>query len=201
MARVLTEDQENVLDSARRRTTLQATLGDSTELRLATAEIEIGEDVYAAKLAPVDALNLELTGADEGMNLRISNVSLSLGQSLINTPDALDGTSAMLGCYFYDPETEETWHDEKLPGFLETGDIDGDAVAVFFQSMGAKVYYGVSIASLFPDSEIPLEEIPPPAPTPIPTLPGLPTRGGGGRLRLPILEDGRHFLPDELMQI
>lgn len=193
----LTTAQKNALSSATRRTTLVVTLGDGTVLNLATADIDFGGVTYSAKLAPVDGLNLELTAAVEGIELKISNITLSLGRNLINTPDILSGTAAVLGTYFFDERTGEEWHDAKVAGEIAVGGIDGDWVNVFFTSkVDAVEYGGVSIASLFPDTQIPVS----PAVQPIynDINPIVPRTGGGGGIS-PFADDyrngGRYVVP------
>lgn len=157
----LETELEDAIDGCHRRTTIQIILGDDSTLNLSTGDCEVGELTFLGKLAPVDALNLELTSAFEGISLQISNVGKTLGQTLINTPDILSGTKAILGCYFEDPQTGDKWHDEKMDGEIEVGDIDGDWINIFFKSKpDAAVYGGIVIADAFPESAIPDEELP-----------------------------------------
>ncbi len=184
-----------------RRSTLSIVLGDGTPLHFATAEIEFGDTLYLGKLAPVDALNLELTTATEGVNLRVSNITLDLGRNLMNTPDVLSGTNAVFGVYFFDPDTGNEWHDEKIAGEIEVGDIDGDWINLFFKSkVHAVQYTGVSIAAAFPyqaDPEIA------PVPPVINDIENVPRAAGGLGDRLsPLFDDfqnGRHYLPDRAL--
>ena len=63
MARTLDTAHEAALERCSRLTTLSITLGNATVLRLATGECTVNSVAYQAKLAPLDALNLELTNA------------------------------------------------------------------------------------------------------------------------------------------
>ena len=147
-----------VISNCRHAIWLKITLGDGTILRVATEEIDdIGGFPYLKKLAPVDALNLELTRAVEGINLKIRDRTLVLGQSLINTPNILDNTSAMLGSHFKLLETGQEWSDEKIRGKITVGDIEEGYIPLIFKSLGASaVYNGKTISSIFPESEIPV---------------------------------------------
>lgn len=165
----ITQSQQDVLDRARRRTTLSIRLGDGSELNVATGAVSFGGKTYLPKLAPVDALNLELTGATEGIKFQISNISLALGHELINTEDILTGLTAVVGCYFYDEQTNTEFHDEKIVGKITVGDIDADFVQITFESLTAASFFNsVLISEAFPDQEIPIAEIPAPI---IPQLP------------------------------
>lgn len=200
----LTQTQKDVLGRATRRITLAVTLGNNAVLNFSTSDTNFGGIPYLGKLAPVDALNLELTAAVEGIDLKISNISLAFGRNLINTPDILSGTTAVLGAYFFDAETGIEFADDKITGEIVVGDIDGDWVHVFFTSkVDAVEYGGVSIVSLFPDSAIPAAALPVPG-NPIyndidnPPRPG--GGGGGGGKVSPIFADdyqsgGRYVLP------
>ena len=188
--RVLPQALINVLPIATRRSTLKIILGDDTELYFSTGTYSHGGVNWVGKLAPVDALNLETTAATEGVEIRISNVTLTLGQDLINNKDKLDGAYAMLGCYFRDASGE--WHDEKIPGILETGDIDANWIPVFFKSIAEKRYYGPTIADLFPEEQIPAAEMPEPVITG--RLDGF--RGRGDYLINRKFVDYREFDPD-----
>lgn len=160
MARILEPELEEALVNCHRRTTIQIKLGDDSTLNLSTGDCEVGELTFLGKLAPVDALNLELRKTVEGITLKISNVTKVLGQTLINTPNILDGLTAILGCYFEDQEGNK-WHDEKMEGEIQVGQIDGDWINIFFISKpDAVIYGGIVIADAFPDSEIPDEELP-----------------------------------------
>lgn len=151
----LTSEQIAVLGRAHRRTVIAITLNDGTPLKFSTADTELSDDFYLGKLAPIDALNLELTAAVEGIDLKISNEYEQIGQNLINAPDIISGTSAVLGAYFYDELTNQEWIDPKITGEIVVGDIDGDWVNIFFTSKIDSVEYaGVSVASAFPDSQI-----------------------------------------------
>lgn len=157
----LEEELEDVIHRCHPQTTVQIVLGDDSTLNLSSGDCAVGELTFLGKLAPVDALNLELSSAFEGINLRITNVGKTLGQTLINTPDILSGTKAILGSYFEDPLTGDKWHDEKMEGEIEVGDIDGDWINIFFKSKpDAAVYGGILIADAFPESAIPDEELP-----------------------------------------
>ena len=161
MPRNLAPNHQTALEQKKqptRRTTLVITLGDGTILPYSTGTYSHSGINYLGKIAPTDALNLEDTPADEGLNLKISNVPLTLGQDLINNKAKLDGTYAELGCYFRGSSGE--WHDKKLPGRIESGDIDAPWINVFFQSLGKKAYYGKTIADMFPDEQIPADETP-----------------------------------------
>lgn len=197
----LTQSQKDALGRATRRTTLFITLGDGTPLYFSTADTNVAGVAYLGKLAPIDALNLELTAAVEGIALKISNITLALGQNLINTPDLLSGTTAVLGVYFYDAGTGLEWTDEKITGEIAVGDIDDNWVNVFFASkVDAVEYGGVSIAALFPDSAIPASALPAP---PAPVFNDIDNRlrgGGGGGLISPFGDDfqntDRYVLPE-----
>lgn len=161
MPRELETEHEAALDTAGRRSTLKITLGDGTELYFSTADTEFDDIVYLGKLAPVDDLNLDATQATEGSNLKISNITLSLGQNLINTPDVLSGTKAVFGTYFHDEETDGEWHDVKLKGKITVNGIDGDWIELLFEStVSSTIHNGVTIASLFPDAQIPTKQLP-----------------------------------------
>ena len=201
MARDLNQNLVAALSRCTRRSTLTVTLGDGTVLNFATAEIEFGDTLYLGKLAPVDALNLELTTATEGVNLRVSNITLDLGRNLINTPDVLSGTNAVFGVYFFDPDTGNEFHDPKIAGEIEVGDIDGDWINLFFKSkVHAARYTGVQIAAAFPfqaDPEIA------PIPAQFNDIENVPQSAGGMGNRLsPLFDDfnnGRHYLPDNAL--
>lgn len=155
------------LKNLTRRTTLAITLGDGATLRFATGDVYVDGVFYSGKLAPVDELNLELTRTSETINLQITNIKKVLGQNLINTPNVLNNTKGILGCYFKNLQTGAEWHDVKLPGIIEIGDIDNDWIPVFFKSKTAATkYYGKTIGSCFPDAEVPVAAAaaPPPAP-------------------------------------
>ena len=161
MARTLDVAHEAALERCSRMTTLSITLGNGTVLRLATGECTVNSVAYQAKLAPLDALNLELTNAFEGINLQIEDVSFALRQTLINTVNILDGTEAVLGCFFKDFTTGNTWHDEKIVGEVELGQIEGNFINVFFKAKtDAAIYGGINIADVFKESDVPDAEIP-----------------------------------------
>ncbi len=163
----LDPDLVAALNQCTRRTTLNITLGDGTPLRVATGDVEFDDVIYLGKLAPVDELNLELSRTTEAINLKISNLTKVLGQSLINTPNILNDMRATLGCYFKNLQTLEEWHDVKMVGKIETGDIDGDWIPIFFKSLtSASIYNGKTVASVFPESELPAGMVvTPPLPT------------------------------------
>ncbi len=202
----LTQPQKDVLGRAARRETLVVTLGDGTMLYFSTGDTNSGGVTYLGKLAPVGALNLELTAAVEGIDLKISNITLAFGRNLINTPDILSGTTAVLGAYFYDADTGTQWHDDKITGEIIVGDIDGDWVNVFFTSkVDAAEYGGVSVVSFFPDSAVPLAAQPKPEEPVYNDIDNRPTRGGGGggggdHKLSPLLDDyqnkGRYAMPE-----
>jgi hypothetical protein len=187
--RVLANNLTSVLSKASRRTALQLILGNNSTVYYSTGEFTYNNVKYEGKLQVSDALNLEATDADEGVNLKITNTTKTLGQFLINGQNILDGTVAFLQCYFYDMDSHTAWLDTKLHGFIEVGDIDENWVNVFFQSLGAKIYHGKTIAELFPDAQIPAAEKPLISPT-VPSgggviAPGLPSNNpfissGGG---------------------
>ena len=163
--RQLNSNLAKKLDSVSRRTALTLTLGNGSNVYYSTSEFIHNGIKYEGKLSIDDGLNLEASEADEGLNFRITNTARSLGQWMINNQNVLDGTAGMLSCYFYDQPSAAGWLDHKLPGFIHVGDIDQDWIHAFFQSLGAKQYFGKTIAELFPDSQIPADEKPkPPSP-------------------------------------
>lgn len=179
--RILPNNLTGILGSAGRRTALELTLGNNSKVYYSTGEFTYNNIKYEGKLEVSDALNLEATDADEGINLRITNTAKTLGQWLINGQNILDGTVAVLKCYFYDSDSNISYLDTKLPGFIEVGDIDENWVNVFFQSLGAKTYHGKTIAELFPDEKIPAAEKPLVSPTGRGVIaPGLPSISFGG---------------------
>lgn len=147
-----------VISQCRHALWLKITLGDGTILRVATEEIaDIGGFPYLKKLAPVDPLNLELTRAVEGINLKIRDRTNALQQNLINTPNVLDNTRAVYGVHWKLLETGQEWYDEKIPGKITVGDMEGGWIPLFFKSLSsASVHNGTTIASIFPDSEVPV---------------------------------------------
>lgn len=190
----------------RRATTLLITLGDGTPLRLATADIgSIGGFAYLGKLQPVDALNLELSRAAEGINLKIRDSDNALGQNLINTPNVLDNTKAVLGVHFKVLETGDDWHDVKIRGRITVGDIEDGWIPLFFKSeTAAAKYNGKTIASVFPNTEIPVTSV---SAAPLPVyddLSNYPTKELIDE-RVYSFENakifGRYYLPFEINQV
>jgi hypothetical protein len=198
--RVLANNLTAALSKASRRTALELTLGNNSKVYYSTGEFTYNSVKYEGKLETTDALNLEATDADEGVNLRITNTAKTLGQWLINGQNILDGTVAVLKCYFHDSDSNISYLDTKLPGFIDVGDIDENWINIFFQSLGAKVYQGKTIAELFPDAQIPAAEKPLISPT-VPSggiAPGLPSTapfsgGGGGSRGLPRIFEPAEF--------
>lgn len=177
----LSQSLKDALGTAGHFTTLSIILGDGNALRLATIDIpNLGGFPYLGRLAPVDALNLELTRATEGISLRISNVKKTLGQNLINTPNVLNSLTAILGVYFRQYDDNEniigTWHDIKLSGLIEVGDIENEFIPIFFKSKASKRYNGKTVMSCFPNSTLAVQT--PPAP-PQPVYDDLQNSGGG----------------------
>lgn len=201
MPRLLTDEQESVLGTAGRRTTLEITLGDGTPLLFSTTQTDIDDKSFLGKLQVDGELNLDAGAGADVVNLKISAVYPELRQNLINSTDVLSNASAILGTYFEGEGVE--FLDEKLQGKITVGEINGNWISISFEStVSSKIYNGVTISLLFPDSEIPATELPPPA-----TVPPAPVYddtvnvpiGGVGRIIAPILDDrqyaNREYLP------
>ena len=192
----LTQAQRDALGYAKRATAIRITLGDGTILRFSTGAYDVAGETYLAKLAPVDALNLELTSATEGVELKIANLTLALGQNLINTPDLISGTSAVLQAYFYDAKNNLTWLDDKIAGEIQIGEIDADWVKIFFIAKpDATLYDGVAVAEKFPEEAVPAAARPVEPPAPINDI--LERRDGSDlRWGDALIGRGRYVLPD-----
>lgn len=204
MARELNPECQAVIDSSgtvdsRRsdHTAVIITLGDDegTVLRFATAEIEVGEDVFQGLLGESDPLKLSLQPAQDGCTLKITNVNMVFGRQLTAASSALDGATAILGLIIVDKVTGEAWFDPKMPGDIIAGQVDENEVLInFVGEIYAAQVVGETIASVFPYQSTP-------ATTGVVSGGGDPNdlldpnRGGGGddlifiRGRLP--DDGR----------
>lgn len=154
--RELSTNHTNSLSHGVPRTALRITLGGGQELLFATGEFDLGGELFLGKISVKDALTLDLTSAQEGQQFNISNVELSLGHLLINTPNVLDNCAASVYGYHKNKETGEEFLDEKMFGEIRTSDIDGELIDAKFVGDvdAAGVYQGELIAGDFPDAQI-----------------------------------------------
>lgn len=205
--RILDPAHLSNLTKCTRRTTLQITFGGGVQMNLATSDIEFGNLVFLGKLSADSELNLDALDSSDAVALKISNVALNLGQTLINTADILSGTDAVLGCYFKNLQTGAEWHDVKLTGKITVGKITRRWINILFESItSAIVYEGQSIAELFPDAEIPTSEVPTATTAPMPAYNDIENVPDSAAMRKlsPFMEDnqygGRYYLPDFQLQ-
>lgn len=165
MARILDPDCQAVIDSSgtvdsRREdhTAVIITLSDEDEtvVRFATAEIEVGDDVFLGKLAENDPLRLSLQPSQDGCTLKVDNTDKVFGQQLTSASEALDGATALLGLIIKDKVSGDTWFDPKMPGDIIAGQIDEKEVLQnFIGEIYAGRVVGESIASVFPYQSTP----------------------------------------------
>lgn len=136
-------------------TALRITLGDGTPLLIATSEFTLGDETFLGVMEISDSYNMELTAAEDAMNFQLTNIELDLGRFLINTPDVLSGTEAMLCVYIRNTDTGEEWLEEKSPGEIRiTGEMNGEVIPLKFVSdLDSGVYFGETLGKLFPDAE------------------------------------------------
>lgn len=205
--RILDPTHKSQLTKLTRRTTLQITFGGGVPMNLATADIEFGDLIFLGELSADSELNLDATEASDAVQLKISNAKLTLGQTIINTEDILSGTDAILGCYFKNTQTGAEWHDVKLHGKITVGKTTRKWINITFESItSAVVWEGQSIAELFPNSEIPTNEMPTATTAPLPAFNDLENVQDSQIMRQisPFLGDnqygGRYYLPDFAFQ-
>ncbi len=143
-------------------TAVVITLGDgSPPLRFATAEQQVGSDVFLGKLRESQGLKMSLTAEFDQQIVEASNVDKVLGQQLTSVSNALEGATAKLGTIFVDEATGDAFFDEKLPCDVFTGAVDENGSAL---ELVADIYspriVGVTVASVFTwNDRVPVESI------------------------------------------
>ena len=153
--RELVVNHLNSLEHCTAYETLYLELASGAILRLGVGEVSIGGKEYLGKLKVTAPLRMSLTKASDNVSLEISNVNLALGQSLISQPNALDNCLAVFGAYFKNNDTDEEWHDEKLPGEIVASAIDGDKIVCSFLSdLDAAQNHGRLIADIFSNAQL-----------------------------------------------
>lgn len=154
---------------------IEITLEDETVLRFAVCDVAFDDKVFLGRLTLKSALRMTLATGSDNVDLELDNTNLELGQGLIHSPDALDNNQTIFGVYFKNNETGEEWFDEKLPGELVSGVIDGDKVScTFLSEIDATKGEGRLISEVFPNARLANEATPVDAPI------YLGVGGGGG---------------------
>lgn len=202
MPRELAYDFEASLEHGQPVSALEIFLGDEagSVLRVATSDFSLSSPtrVFLGKLE-CEGLRMGVSKATDGFNFTIDNISLVLGQTLIHTPNALDGTFAVFGFYFKNLRTGDSWYDEKIAGEIVRAEIDGEKISCRFVSdLDAAKYAGETIASVFPDVTVVQPGLPQPSSN---DLVNYYPDGYIGRDISLLTDDpmyGRHYFPLEL---
>lgn len=182
----------------RSHTTLDVTLGDGSELRLATAEVQVGTILYQAQLVETGALKMSLLQSVDRVAVSIQNVDKVMGQVITGVEEALNGARASLGIVFINTDTGAVYYDERMPGEIvgaaldETVDPPVVSFSVVSDIDAAPDIVGMTVSEAFPVREPLQTEV---RPDPNDAVPPVPIGGGGGARRPIGGGDGRYDRP------